>query len=123
MLLSSNGAVRPAEKGDDMEILVETGGRPLDPWLEEFLRATVGFSVWHHAHRVEAVAVRLDEAADADGGAVSRCGLRAETRTGETVEAGATGGDPCEAIQEASHLLEVALFGPWRAAPAPRLAA
>lgn len=109
-----------------MELRVEAEGVGWDPWVEDFLRTTVMFAVWHHGGRIAAVDVRLDGAVDWRGETFLRCGLRAETAEGESIEAGATGANLYEAIREAVHLLEVSLYAPRsprQSAPPNRLAA
>lgn len=95
-----------------MELRLESKGISLDDWGTEYLRTTVLFSVWHHECPVESVHVRLDAAADSQGEDFLRCGLRAETRSGDVFTAGATGSELTEAIEKACQLLEVALFAP-----------
>lgn len=95
-----------------MELRVESNGVRVNEWETEFLRTTLLFAVWHHQHPVESVHVRLDEADGSGGQRHVRCDLRAWTRAGEVVGAGATGADLSEAVDKASQLIEVALYAP-----------
>jgi hypothetical protein len=93
-----------------MELDIRAEGVEIDAWLESYLRTTVGFAAWWWDRpRVEGVEVRIDLATDGKGEEYVRCGLLAKLSPWSSVSAGATGADVCQAAQEASDLLEVAL--------------
>ena len=92
-----------------MKIKLVAQGIQADVWLEEFVRTTVAFALWHHHVAVEQVWIHLDAADASLGYGFARCGIAAETELGP-VSAGATGSDPHEAIREAALLLELVLF-------------
>ena len=102
-----------------MNLVLETNGVDVDTWAREFMQTTVSFAVWNHALGVQEVEVRLDRELDHDGSPYTRCTLRAETARG-VVSAGATATDVCDAILDASNLLEVAMHRPVAPRPAER---
>jgi hypothetical protein len=104
-----------------MKVILETDGVEADAFLRDFVRVNLGFATWHHASVVAEVRVRLDGRKDRRGLLEFRCGIRAETLEHGAIQAGATGEDPCAALQSAANLFEVALFertqpGPWSGA-------
>ena len=102
-----------------MKLVLETNGVDVDAWIREFAQTTVRFAIWHHELGVEDVTVRLDRELDHDGSAYTRCSLRAATARG-VVAAGATARDVCDAILDASNLLEVAMHRPGAPEPVER---
>ena len=93
-----------------MKILVEAEGLDLDTCLEDYIRKTVVFAISYYG--LQGVHVRLDRHSEGPSLPYVRCGLRAETEDRQWISSGATGADVCEAVQEASSLLEVALYRP-----------
>jgi len=92
-----------------MKIKLAATGIEVDVWLEEFARTNVAFALWHHRVSADSVWIQLDAAGASPRYGLVRCGIAVETEFGP-VSAGATGGDPHEAIREAALLLEVAFF-------------
>jgi len=93
-----------------MKLLLETADLRIDPWLMNYVSATVGFATWHHELDEAHVLVRLRGNAGPGGPARVHCEIRVKTpRRGETV-ASAMGSEVCEATQQAADRLEVELF-------------
>lgn len=102
-----------------MKLVLEAKGLEIDAWIREYVRTTIVFAIWHHALRFDAVHVQLECARDEKDDLYVRCGILAKLSSGRVVSSGATGPDLCSAVQEASDLLEAALYRPHRPAPGP----
>jgi hypothetical protein len=102
-----------------MKMLLETDGVEADAFLRDFLRVTLGFATWHYESQVTGVRVRLETESDRRGLLEFRCGIHGDTRAHGVVQAGATGRDPCEALQNAADLFEVSLYETIEEAPWP----
>ncbi|MDJ0788636.1 MAG: hypothetical protein QNK05_17650 [Myxococcota bacterium] len=96
-------------------------GIEIGPFLEEFIRTTVTFSVWHQEPRVDSVDIHLELVSEPERTPHFRCMLRAGFLGRRPIASGATGSDLYEAVQEAANLLEVALRQPPRPLPPQRL--
>ncbi|MCG8589204.1 MAG: hypothetical protein MJE66_07925 [Proteobacteria bacterium] len=96
-----------------MKLVLKAGDLEIDAWLEDYLRTTVVFATWWvRRPAVEAVEILLDRVGGGAGSPYVRCALRAERPGRAAVASGATGANVCEAVREASNLLEAALSRP-----------
>ena len=109
-----------------MRFAVRSRDLAMDAWLEDYVRTTVVFAVWHYEPDVESVQVRVEGGTAGAGASKVRCGIEVGTRSRGPVRSEATGNTAWKAVQAAAEAIEVALYPRVRGAlpaPQPRLAA
>lgn len=91
-----------------MDVNIESLGVPVDAWMQQFVRTTVEFAVWHHQLRVNRARVTLEQVPVGAGSRV-RCVIEAPVRHG-CARGEALAAHACEAVHRAADRLEVDLF-------------
>ena len=92
-----------------MNIETKTQGIVIDALTRARLRTVCAFALRYRASQLEALRVRLSPARDASGAPGVHCRVLAVLRDGNVSISAGRGASACQAVEEASQQIEVAL--------------